>query len=247
MSRVRSPSPAPTFQNNLNLWATHHLPLRRWCVRKCARETRPGPHRSFITHGEIEDVVGSAKVHAEMPGAAVAHRVVQGLLQDAEQTERHIGRHTPRNAVVTEFDVHAFSERRTLRRNRASRRPHPDTAAGCSACELPVELKRIFRPGWGPADEQADRQNLGRQRRHRIVLEFVWCGADTLPRSARLRIAPHCPADRRMHSPAALFTRNRPKRSRPPRGTPVAQPSVITTETFNPPGTPCVLRHGVGP
>src|SRR5688572_29480440 len=54
---------------------------------------------SFITNGELDEVPGSAKMHAEMPDPAVSHRVVQGLLEDAEETERHVRRYTARNAL----------------------------------------------------------------------------------------------------------------------------------------------------
>ena len=66
---------------------------------------------TFITNGEIDGVPGSAKMHIEMPDPAVSHRVVQGFLEDPEETERHVRRYTARNVLVAEINLDAFLPR----------------------------------------------------------------------------------------------------------------------------------------
>jgi len=70
---------------------------------------------AIITNREVDGVSGSAKMHIEMPGPAVSHTVVQGLLEDPEETERNVRRHTPRNVLVAEIysDVFLRGELRT--------------------------------------------------------------------------------------------------------------------------------------
>src|SRR4029450_3162511 len=60
---------------------------------------------AFITNGEMDGVPGSAKIDIEMPDPAVSHRVVQGFLEDPEETERHVGRYAPRNVLVAEINL----------------------------------------------------------------------------------------------------------------------------------------------
>ena len=69
---------------------------------------------AFITNGEIDGVPGSAKMHIEMPDPAVSHRVVQGFLEDPEETERHVRRDTPRNVLVAEINLDVFLPRELL-------------------------------------------------------------------------------------------------------------------------------------
>ena len=46
---------------------------------------------AFIANGEMDGVAGSAKMHIELLDLAVSHRVVQGFLEDPEETERRVG------------------------------------------------------------------------------------------------------------------------------------------------------------
>ncbi len=66
---------------------------------------------TFITNGEIDGVPGSAKMHIEMPDLAVSHRVVEGFLEDPEETERHVRRDTARNVLGAEINLGAFLPR----------------------------------------------------------------------------------------------------------------------------------------
>jgi hypothetical protein len=59
---------------------------------------------AFITNREMDGVLGAAKLDMEMPDPAVSDRVVQGFLEDPEQTERHVRRYAPRNVLVAEID-----------------------------------------------------------------------------------------------------------------------------------------------
>jgi hypothetical protein len=63
---------------------------------------------AFITHGEVDGVPGSAKMHIEMPRPTVPDAVVQGFLKDPEETERDVSRHTLRNVLVAEINSDVF-------------------------------------------------------------------------------------------------------------------------------------------
>ena len=67
----------------------------------CTRNT-------VVTNGEIDGVPGSAQLHVDMPDLAVSHRVVQGFLEDPEETERNVRRYTRRNVLVAEINPDVF-------------------------------------------------------------------------------------------------------------------------------------------
>ena len=64
-----------------------------------------------IADSEIDGVPVSTKMHIEMPGPAVSHRVVHGLLQDAEQAQRKVRRDISRDVLAAEIDLGAFLTR----------------------------------------------------------------------------------------------------------------------------------------
>ena len=66
---------------------------------------------AVIANGEIDGVSGPAKMHVEMPDLAVSHRVVQGLLEDPEEAERHVRRNVARNVLGAEIDGGALLPR----------------------------------------------------------------------------------------------------------------------------------------
>src|SRR4051794_22817898 len=74
---------------------------------------------AVVANGQVEGVPGSAKAHIEMMDPAVSHRVVQGFLKDAEETERYIRWHTGRNVLVAERNLDVF-----LPRELAAEPPH---------------------------------------------------------------------------------------------------------------------------
>ena len=74
---------------------------------------------SLITNRELDGVAGSAKMDLEMPGAAVAHRIVHGLLEDPEQTKRQVRGDIFRDVLAAEIDPGAF-----LARELATEAPH---------------------------------------------------------------------------------------------------------------------------
>ena len=74
---------------------------------------------TFITNGEIDGVLGSAKIHIEMPNLAVSHRVVQCFLENSEETERHVRRYAARHVLVAEVDLDV-----SLTRELSTETPH---------------------------------------------------------------------------------------------------------------------------
>ena len=91
---------------------------------------------AFITNGEMDGVPGSAKMHIEMPGPAVSHRVVQGFLEDPEETERHVRRDTPgtfssRKSISTFFCPESSSQKPRI----AATTPRCSSRGGCSSCD----------------------------------------------------------------------------------------------------------------
>ena len=98
------------------------------------------PHRveadTFVTNGEIDGVPGSAKMHIEMPDPAVSHRVVQGFLEDPEETERHVRRYTLRNVLEAEINLDMFLPRELSQKPRmAATTPRSSSRGGCSSCD----------------------------------------------------------------------------------------------------------------
>jgi hypothetical protein len=63
---------------------------------------------AIITNGEMNGVPGSAKMHSEMLRPAVSHPVVQGFLEDSEETERNVRRYTAWNVLVPEINPDVF-------------------------------------------------------------------------------------------------------------------------------------------
>ena len=91
---------------------------------------------AFITNGEMDGVPGSAKMHIEMPGPAVSHPVVQGFLEDPEETERNVRRYTARNVLVAEINPDVFLPGELLTETRiAAATPRCSSRGGCSSCD----------------------------------------------------------------------------------------------------------------
>ena len=53
----------------------------------------------------MDGVCGSAKLHIEPTDPAVSHRIVQGFLENPEQTERRVVRHTPGYVLGAKIDL----------------------------------------------------------------------------------------------------------------------------------------------
>ena len=69
---------------------------------------------AFIANREVDGVPGSAKMHIETPDPAVSHPVLQGFLEDPEETERNLGRHAPGNVLVAEINPDVLLPRQLL-------------------------------------------------------------------------------------------------------------------------------------
>jgi hypothetical protein len=82
-----------------------------------------------------------------MPDAAVSHRVVQGFLEDPEETERHVGRYTPRSVLVAEINLDVFLPRElTQKPCIAATTPRCSSRGGCSSCDsacTPVMISAV--------------------------------------------------------------------------------------------------------